>query len=226
MPRTVSVADIEQRVRVATGLVNDDNLSSADFLLLLNACYPEYWDLIAEQGGPGILDKKFTFTTVAGQLDYDLDTVCDDEDFYILTGLFRVTSDGYNIPMDRYQDTQLGSYKPVSQGDITILVHYTPLCPRLTLQTDTVIAYNGWDEALVQRMGVEVRKARDEDPSMFVQGMGREQARIKRYENDRWANATVLERESSDRYDTCLGSDGPDAYILRAHTLELVNRRY
>jgi hypothetical protein len=198
-------------------------------LSLINAHYPEYWDLLIEAGPPNLLNTTVTFSTIADQQAYAIDTVCPAGNFYKLSGIYLVLSDGTRMPLRQFQDTQAQAWQPVTTGGDTVQINYIKCCPVMTSTTsptEAVEGYNGWEEFLVQRIAMEIKKKRQEDYKPFQEGAARLESRIRKMANpDKWEPSTIIRRKNAPVGSWYLNASGPNAYMLRGTYIELVTLR-
>lgn len=228
MSRTVLLSALEPRIRRAVDIENDDHVTSSEILSLINAHYPEYWDLLIEAGPPNLLASTTTFSTVAGQESYAIGTIVSAGNFYKMTGLYLVHSDGTRLPLRQFQDAQAQAWQPVTTGGDTIQLNYIICCPVLTTMTgsESVEGYNGWEEFLVQRIAMEIKKKRQEDYKPFQESANRIEQRIRKMANpDKWEPSSIIRRKNSPVSSWHMNASGPNAYMLRGTNIELVTFR-
>jgi hypothetical protein len=150
----------------------DTHVTDTEIVQLLNVYYPWFWDILVECAPPDYFVKTVTFSSVAGQLEYALSTVCPDGDFYKIRAIYNQNSDGTLRPLRPIPHAGVMPYKPATSA-ATISLSYIP---GATILAATAVApeisafdgINGWEELLVQRTAAAVKRKREEDESPYL----------------------------------------------------------
>ncbi len=166
--REVTSAEMLERLREVTDTVSDPHVSDAYLYKLLTAAVAKTWTRILRFGLGTRYVKAVTFTTAAGQQEYDLDTICTDEDFFQLKTLYAVEQGGIMRPINRVNPIEQYGLKPVN-GDYAMKLYYVPCAPVFTTGSEVFDGINGWEEHSIQLAAAEVKKKKQDAHSPYLQ---------------------------------------------------------
>jgi len=218
--RTVSVTSLTARIRRLCDLENNQHVTDAGILDLLNEAYPVYYDMLIGQDCPDIVLKKVSFSSVAGTLEYAFSSIASDGDFYKLRSLHRRATDGSYIPVRKFSNSENNYFRPVQVAE-TLYMQYYPSAPVLA-GGDSVEGYNGWEDWLVYRVCARIMQKRKEDFSQFQANEAREEARItKSKDRDAWEPSKVIRRKR-EKVAYPWDTSRVDGYRVAGDKLELV----
>lgn len=219
--RTVTRSEIRTRIRQAADIEGDQHMTDTEINTLINTHYPKFWDLLVECAPPLYFSKTVSFVTVANQQNYAINTVCPAGDFYKLDNIYAVESDSRKRTVKMVQPVNIEHYKPVAGGGLTVQLNYTPCCPVLTSDADTIDGVNGWEEILVQQVAAAAKIKREEDPSINLQLAQQLEARIRKMSNRDSNEPQTVIRRRYNRYNGYYYDNQVDGYLVRGDNIEL-----
>lgn len=145
----------------ATDSESDGHISTQEKYDALSRAMGEYWDLIDSCGLGEKHLKTQTFNTVAGQLEYNCQTVCTDLDFYRVHTLYVNEGNGHYRPLQRISPHEVFPYTTVSSV-IPMKLVYMPNAPKITALASAVDGVNGWEEFVIASAAFHIKAKKDD----------------------------------------------------------------
>lgn len=177
--RTLTQLILKSKQRA--NMEHSDFVTDPEWTDYINYSISELRDLLISKVGESYFEKPLSFTVAPSDSDYTLPS-----DFYKLSSLRLVTTD-CEIPLNRFEredEIYLDERKSVLKYRLrndTITFHpvslakgktfsgwYVPLVTELTLATDKLQGYNGWDEFVILRSAVMALEKEEQDTSALT----------------------------------------------------------
>ncbi len=220
--RTFTVAQLTTRLEQMTGIENDAHFGTAEKYAILSSAAAETWDLIIASGLAEKYVKSQTFNTVAGTMEYVLQTIITAGDFYKISRLYVVESTNYLRPLQRVNPSEIESFRsPVSV--VPMKLYYIPYSPDLTTSSQTFDGINGWEEHTLVTAAITIAEKKNDSTQVFYARKRELEARIAAMGNTDYGEPIRVSRKRRRRsndpfmnYATAL-----NAYGLRGDKLEL-----
>lgn len=220
MARTVSISSLTTRVRQAADAENDQHVTDAEILSLLNVYYPAFFDLLIDCAPPDYFSTVVTFNTVSNQLNYDLSTICPAGDFYKIRHLYAVDSNGRYRSIRPVPESLEAMYKPVTTGGIQMRLIYVPCAP--VLVSADIDGINGWEEMLVLKCAIDIKRKKEEDINILSSEVSAIESRMRRMSpRDLAEPERVVRRRYRGFNEFYWENMNVDGYRLRGSNIEL-----
>ncbi len=163
--RTFTIDQLVTRLEALTDTENDAHISTAEKFAALNSAIAETWDLLIAAGLGEKYVKSQTFNTVAGQLEYVLQTVITAGDFYKISKLYVVESTSYLRPLQRVSPHEIQSFRaPISV--VPMKLYYIPYSPVLTTG-QSFDGINGWEEHTLMVAACAIKAKKEDSYSVY-----------------------------------------------------------
>jgi hypothetical protein len=171
MGRSVTSAEILSRARLAAEAQNDTNITDAWLYLQATALVAKLWDLIIANGLGGEGVKNVTFTSVQGQVGYDLNasiwtppggSAGPLADFYKVKTLYAANGTGLLRPVPRVSPNEEYAMRGPSMN-LAMKLYYIPVAPVWSTGAETFDGINGYEEWIVQGLAYAIRVKREDD---------------------------------------------------------------
>lgn len=216
MARTVTRAELRERVRQRSDTVSDNHVDDDELNDIINESVTENWDLLVSCAPPDFYASSQSVSVTPGTTAYSLPS-----DFYRLRSVqVQEATDEYR-PIGPIQDAEIQRYR-APNSTTTVRVRYIHCAPLLTSDASTFDGINGWGELAVLNAAIDVLNKRGQDPSALMAKRDRFVERI-RLNVTRDAGEPPRIRRASVRNDDRfrIYQNTVDGYILRAGNLEL-----
>lgn len=227
MSRSWTLAQLRTRLERVTDTENDTHLSTAEKNDALSAAAAEVWDKIVS-ANPDQYVTTQTFSTVAGQLQYDLASVVTAGNFYKVQSLYVDEGNGQYRAIERISPAEVQSFRPPTQV-VSMRLNYIPCCS--TFKTagnyDDALTFdgiNGYEELVVQTAAITLRGKRDEDASVHRFRKQELEQRIASMGHADWSGPSrvVRRRNRMNRDPFYVYQNNVNAWLYRNGKLELM----
>ncbi len=184
---SISLSELRLRTREKADRVNSNFVEDAELNFILNQSIAELHDIMVMANSADYAVSSQNFTTVGTVEDYALPA-----DFYKLKGVdARITQNNWyslrpfnfnernrnddvtwgliNGPSVRYR--LVGGnikFSPAPEGSYQIRLWYTPLAPKLVLDTDTLNDLNSFSEYVIVDAAIKYLMKEESDVSMLL----------------------------------------------------------
>lgn len=223
MARTKTRAELRTRLEQITDTENDAHLSTTEKNEILNSAIAETWDHIVSAGLAEKYVKSATFSTVADTLEYNLETICTDGDFYRIHQLYVDEGSGQLRPLTRLAPAEIQSFRPPSSV-VSMKLYYIPSAPMLESGDDseTFDGINGWEEHTLMTAACAVKFKKDDDYNQFYRRKKELEQRIASMGNiDFGEPARVVRKRKRSLDPFLMYRNNINAYCVRGDKLEL-----
>lgn len=172
MPRTVTLAELRTWARQLADVEGDPNVTDAELTALANRHRTELYDILVDAGPPEYFAASTTITTVPGTITYSLPA-----DFRSLVDVFAHESVDERRALYPMGPGERAQYKAPS-GAWTFTLEYIPTPTALVNGSDALDGVSGWEELVANLMARDVMVKRESDPSVVINTIDRQMARI------------------------------------------------
>lgn len=185
MARSWTLAQLRGRLEKLTDTENDTHLSATEKNDYISAAAAETWDKIVS-ACPDQYVTTQTFSTVAGQLTYDLASVVTAGDFYRVHSLYVDEGNDQYRPIERINAAEVQTFRPPAQV-VSMRLYYIPCASTFKTagsysDAATFDGINGWEEHTLYTAALAIKGKREEDSGLFhrrkqelekrIEGMG------------------------------------------------------
>ncbi len=219
--RTFTIDQLVTRLEQLTDSEGDAHLGTAEKFAIMNSAIAETWDLIVSAG----LAEKYvtpqTFNTVAGTLEYALQTICTAGNFYKISKLYVVESTNYLRPLQRVSPHEIQEFRAPA-AVVPMKLYYIPYSPVLTTG-QSFDGINGWEEHSLMVAACAIKMKKDDSYSVFAARKRELEDRIKTMaDTDFGEPCRVVRKRYRARNNPFMNySTQLNAYGLRGDKLEL-----
>lgn len=221
MARITTLGSLITRIDELADITNNTSVSRSTKVNAINSALSWLWDKLVESAPPHYYLKKVALTTTPGQLEYDLDTIFPDGDFYKLSAVYVNEQNGVLRPLQPIQDTEVMPYR-APQAAVPLQLQYIPCAPVLVDDEDELDTINGWDELILMRAIMDIKAKREEDNGPYFRKAKELEERIyKMAYRDSGAPQRVTRRRNAPRDIFWWTADNVNGYMLKAGNLEL-----
>jgi hypothetical protein len=187
----ITLADLKQQSRYRANMENSQFVTDSELTTYINASIAELQDLLISTYGTQYFTINATFSTVAQQKDYSLDTVApnmyklegvdakiNSSDFFTLRPFNfneRNRNDSFSSwglltgPTIRYRLVGSNlSFSPAPDGAYQIKVWYVPFAPKLAADSDTLNDYNQYSEYVIVDAAIKMMQKEESDVQVLA----------------------------------------------------------
>ncbi len=182
MARSFTAAQMAARVRYVTDTVNDTHITAAELYTLLTEAVANTWDKIQGYGLGDEGIKTELFNASADVIEYDIDTVAPDGDFYKLKTLYVNDGNGFYRPISRVSANEQYALKGPNSA-IGMKLCYIPCAPTFVTGAESFDGINGWEEHAIQLVAIEVKKKKEDDAGQYKSAVREIEERMKTHAN-------------------------------------------
>ena len=154
------------RLRAAVGAENDTHVTDTELYRALTAGVADTWDTLLSMGIGTEGVKAVTFTTVADQQEYALATIVAAGDFYQVSRLLAVETDGHLRPLSRINPSEQWVMRAPRQA-VNMKLYYFPTSPVFSTGAETFDGINGWEEHAIMNAAVYIKAKKEDDTGQF-----------------------------------------------------------
>lgn len=191
---TRTLSELRSRARKRANMENSTFVSDSEFNEYINYSVSELRDIIISKAGDDYFAASTDFSLLANTESYALPA-----DFYKVLWCDLKGEDGHFYKMKRFEQSEKNNnslsrlvvpdirYRlrgdnlvvtPFSSvGGRIIRLWYVPLLPELSLDTDLLIGFNGWDEYIIVRAAIMALDKEEQDTRALA--MRLEQLRLR-----------------------------------------------
>lgn len=145
-----------------TNTTNDTHLTAAEVYRILTSAVGDTWDFLLANGVGDEFVKSVSFTTVAGQKEYAIDTIAPAGDFYKVQTLYVDEGNGQLRPITRINPFEEQAYRaPVSE--VPMKLYYVPCAPVWTTGLESFDGINGWEEHVLCTAAMTIKAKKNDD---------------------------------------------------------------
>jgi hypothetical protein len=162
MARTVTLTQLQTRVRQRADAEGDPHVTDAEITGLINDAYTGLYDQLILSCPPDYFRTTNTFSTANGTVSYSLPT-----DFYKVRQVYSVDESGVFRPLNQIDEVARYSYR-APDGVYSVRLDYVPVAGTLTNANDTMDGINGWDEAVVLQAAIDIKNKKEDDPGALL----------------------------------------------------------
>lgn len=196
----VSLSEMRARVRQRADQVGTQTVTDPELDNLINVAKRKLDDLLARSLGEDYNATSVTFVTTAGTENYSLSALTSGT-YYKLLALSQMSSNGFadckpygwrernsiratnsNLTVGqtyRYKITGTDlSLLPIPTAATRMEIVWVKSATALSLTTDTFDDVNGWSEYAVLDAAIAIRDKLEEDASILINALAKEEARI------------------------------------------------
>ena len=227
--RTVTLLELVKRLERAADIEKDPHISPDEKREMIKQAVAETWDKIISSGLSEQHVRNVSFNSVAGQLEYDLDstTYVPSQDFYKVHQIYVNEGSGQLRPISRMNPAEIQAFRAPAAA-IAIKLYYIPTAPTFK-NTDgswndaaTFDGINGWEEHSVMGAAIAAKKKKEDNYAPFRERKMELEQRIQSMANVDYSEPSrVVRRRMVARDPFVLYRNSVSAWGIRDNVLEL-----
>jgi len=229
MARSVTLKELRERLDELTDNQKNKHLSEPEKNKLIVQGVCDTWDKIINTGLSEQHVKRADFSSVTGQLEYDLENgvLVPDRDFYKVHQIYIDENAGQYRPLPRLNPGEVQAFR-APQAVVPVILYYIPTAPTFK-NTDgswkddaTFDGINGWEEHSLMCAAIALKAKKEDDGTPFRQRKAELEARIARMGMTDYSEAPRIVRRRRRAQDPfMLFRNNINGWLIRNNKLSL-----